>query len=674
MTTQLIKLNSLSLNANNIWVDLDNNSDFGYSDGADEEHYLINVLNNANDISLDSAELRKSCRDWVADYHLSAVRANLLKSINISPAAKILEVGCGCGALTRYLGEQGFSVDAVEGSAQRADISALRCRDLDNVQIIQHNFNTLDLPDGHYDAVLFIGVLEYARRFIDTPNLTPEQAVIELINRAAASLSGNGVIIVAIENRTGLKYINGAYEDHLALPEVGINNYEGYEFTGIKTYDNAQWQKIIDDTGLNFRLFFPFADYKFPNLVINDGVDEKDVAYLSSQIRSQDPISPWIFPAAENQQWSRVLSSGSLSLDSNSFGLVIAKTTAPLKCIFKNKWTLFDNVEIKPEYRINKTSSDYDNCLLNNNKLRQIINNSLAHKTSLAIQWQALLSKTPEVDTLVQLSSQLAALLKHDWPQQKLVDFEQIFIANSRQQLDYARFWLTQTSITVDQQLFHFLLGFFTTNQKLLSGFAALNYLSVSDLIQTCLISKYSTSTDITDLAEHEDGFRLMTQIAPTAVSDKLAFIICNHDKYQFRHINAQIFWSSQAETFAADQSMATRIKQTTKLQTLFFNGIDSTHRYLRFDPCDHEYGRGHFFCLHSIRITSTENHTILDLQKKAFSDYLSGSHDLDLVSQSRFIFKVSGIDAQIKFSLPAELTKITDRYNLEIKLQWLGL
>lgn len=674
MTTQLIKLNSLNANELNIWVDPDDISEFGYSDGADEEQYLINVLNNAEDISLESAQLKQACRDWVAEYHLSSVRANLLKSINMSPNAKVLEVGCGCGALTRYLGEQGFSVDAVEGSAKRAEISALRCRDLNNVQIIKHNFNTLNLPPGHYDVVLFIGVLEYARRFIDTPNLTSEQAVFELINRAATTLSEKGIIIVAIENRTGLKYVNGAYEDHLAIPNVGINNYDGYEFTGIKTYDSKQWQEIIDDTGLHHRLFFPFADYKYPNLVINEGVDEKYITYLSSQIRSQDQISPWLFPDKENQRWASVLSSGSLSHDANSFGIVIAKAASHLENIYKNKWTLFDKVETKPRYRLDRTDNYSENYSLYNNKIYQLINNKLEYKTNLAVHWQAGLEKRPEADTLVQLSSKLAALLKSGWPQKRLVDFGQIFIADSQQKLDYARFWCTQSTITANQQLFHFLLGFYTANKKLLSTFSSLNYLSVSDLIQACLADEYTRPGETTDLAEQEDSFRKLTQICPTAVADELAYIISTHDKYQFRHINAQIFWSNCAGIFTPDQSMTVRIKQTNSLQAIFFRNLDSTHRHLRFDPCDHEYGQQHFFYLHSISVANSQCQSILDLDRNAISDCLSGTHDLDRVCERRLIYKVSGIDAQIKFSLPAELTKITDRYNLEIKLQWLGL
>ena len=673
MTTQLIQLNSLDLTASNIWANLNDNSEFGYSDGADEEKYLKKVLTKAHDVSLDSAQLIQVSRDWVADYHLSAVRANLLKTLNFPNQAKILEVGCGCGALTRYLGEQGYHVDAVEGSAARAEISALRCKDLENVRIIQHNFNTLNLPDGHYDVILFIGVLEYALRFIDITDISAEQAVISLLKKAAISLIGAGRMVVAIENRTGFKYTKGAFEDHLALPDVGINDYKGYEFTGIKTYDSMQWQKIIDDAGLKHRFFFPFADYKFPNMVINGDVDESDVGYLSNQIHSHDPISPWQPQAQENQQWANIIVANDLSLSSNSFGLVVTKSDSALENIFNSDWRIFDKVQIKPALRIDLTNkNEYSS---NNNGLRQVINATNELNNSLDSIWRRQISKNPTVDTVMQLTLELINLLKKFWPQQKLADFDQFFITDDLAQLNFSRFWQTQSKQSATQQLFHFLLEFCVRNKTFLSGYRTFNYLSISELLQHCLSQNIiDCAQPLTLLASEEQQFRNQIHISPLAVEDDLNYMFSTHDKYQFKHVTTQLFYSWQADGFTADQSITERVKQGLNTQSLMFMDIDSNHNYLRFDPCDHEYGNGYYFCIHSINIRNSDHKSILCMQNKSLAECITASNDLDLIDKSRLIYKVDGIDSQIKFSLAPDLTKITDRYNLEIKLQWLGV
>ena len=679
MTTQLVHLNSLNLNEKHIWISLDDNSDFSYSDGADEERYLIDVLTDAGDVSLDSAELRRACRDWVSEYHLSAVRANLLKTVNFPDNAKVLEVGCGCGALTRYLGEQGFVVDAVEGSAARAEISSLRCKDLDNVQIIQHNFNTLNLPQAHYDVVLFIGVLEYALRFIDEPEFSPEQAVESLLEKAAASLSLSGCMLVAIENRTGLKYVKGAFEDHLALPDVGINNYEGYEFTGIKTYDQSQWQTIIDNVGLKHRLFFPFADYKFPNLIINNTVPRDDTDYLSNQIYSQDPISPWSPEIQENERWAEIIAAGKLEQASNSFGLAVAKSDSALKDIFNSDWAFFDKVEIKPALRRDlgyKNTKEINN---NNNELRQVINHKPDYSNALNRLWMQHLTDKPELETFNQITRSLARFLtQHNW-QHKLIDFDQFYTSANGQQFEFSRFWQTNTQYSLSQQLFHILIEFCIKNKAFLAAQPSFNYLSISDILTYCLNQQRLADLEILDeplseLTHQEQQFRNLIHISPRDVEDDMNYILSTHDAYQFKHITSQLFYSAQADVFSADQSITVRAKQGMSIQSCLFNEIKSKHHHLRFDPCDHEHGKDYYFCLHSIYISNPDHGLLQHIQGESLFESIVSVHDLDLICKSHLIYKVSGIDSQIKFSLAPDLTKITDRYNVEIKLQWLGV
>ena len=139
-------------------------SEFTYSDGIEVEQRLLDAVTHAADRSTFSAELARSIVDWPSEYHLSRRRHCLLRPLNIPSGSRVLELGCGCGAITRYLGEMGAQVLAVEGSLMRARIAAQRSRDLPSVRVVVDDLLHFE-TDEQFDYVLLIGVLEYAARF-----------------------------------------------------------------------------------------------------------------------------------------------------------------------------------------------------------------------------------------------------------------------------------------------------------------------------------------------------------------------------------------------------------------------------------------------------------------------------------------------------------------------------
>ena len=78
-----------------------------YSDGDEVENRIAEIIDQASDITVLSSELRQYCIDWPSIYHLSGTRTNILRPFDGSLKGAILEIGSGCGAVTRYLGESG---------------------------------------------------------------------------------------------------------------------------------------------------------------------------------------------------------------------------------------------------------------------------------------------------------------------------------------------------------------------------------------------------------------------------------------------------------------------------------------------------------------------------------------------------------------------------------------
>ena len=324
--SRLIELNGLAAATEGVYSSpASAERDFAYSDGDDAERYLEQVLSAASDLSSTSEELQLAIRDWPSEYHLSPRRANLLRPLPIDAGAGVLELGCGCGAISRYLGEIGCSVDAVEGSAVRARLARLRCRDLDNVTVVQANFNRLELPPKEYDYVFLVGVAEYARRF-SPASASDRDAVVDLLKRIRQSLAPGGRVLVAIENRTGMKYLHGAHEDHYSLRFVGIDDYA--DSAGIRTYTRREWRSIAVEAGLPDHVFlYPFPDYKIPTVYLGDdyvardanawchleGIDSTDYTFLF------DPYIP------ETLTWQGYNAAGVLADMANSFMLVLAE-------------------------------------------------------------------------------------------------------------------------------------------------------------------------------------------------------------------------------------------------------------------------------------------------------------------------------------------------------------
>ena len=326
--SELVKLNKLTHGIDNVWLAGNHEKPFNYSDGPDAENALYKILSTAANLSSGSPELDSNIYDWPTEYHLSPARANLMKPFKIkgrddNDKLRILEIGCGCGSITRYLAEQDYvEVDAVEGSPIRAGLAALRCRDLDNVTICSANINDLVLPQAHYDLVVLVGVCEYAGRFSSKKD--DVSALVELLTKARLSLNINGRLITAIENRLGLKYLLGANEDHYAQTFIGIDDYP--QSTGIRTYSRIQWRDLIKRVGFVYSHFLlPFPDYKIPSVIACEELDSDSVKIELKDAPSRDySHAGFAPPDHEERVWQGLAQSGKLSEHANSFLIIMS--------------------------------------------------------------------------------------------------------------------------------------------------------------------------------------------------------------------------------------------------------------------------------------------------------------------------------------------------------------
>ncbi|MBB6024668.1 SAM-dependent methyltransferase [Paenibacillus sp. JGP012] len=235
------------------------NGEDAYSDG-DVEGEILDIINQKIDI--DSL-LKKDTR-WEILYHLSPQRRNILEWMDFSNVSNVLEVGAGCGALTELLCEKAQKVTAVELSKRRASIIQKRCMGFDNLDILVGNVLDVPFTEKGYDLVTLIGVLEYSGHFVDH-----EEPYLHLLEKLGGVLSSNGELIIAIENKFGIKYWAGAREDHTS---IFFDSLEGYPKTkSVRTFGYKEINELISRSGLSVKNFmYPVPDYKLPNQIFSD--------------------------------------------------------------------------------------------------------------------------------------------------------------------------------------------------------------------------------------------------------------------------------------------------------------------------------------------------------------------------------------------------------------------
>ncbi|RCW67353.1 glycosyltransferase [Pseudorhodoferax soli] len=298
-----------------------------YSDGDEVEQRIGSIVRNAGDLTVLSPELRAYCTDWPSLYHLTSARANILRPFHATlHGAQVLEIGAGCGAITRYLGESGAHVLALEGSPRRAAIARARSRDLPNVDVVADSFEQFSTSQ-RFDVVTLIGVLEYANRFV--AGESPAQVMLQ---RARALLKPQGRLIIAIENQLGLKYFAAAPEDHFGVPMYGLE--DRYRADEAQTFGRAALQAMLHGAGFTqVQCMAPFPDYKLPmSIVTEEGfrAGDFDATAFAWQSARRDPQLPEVLAFSPELVWP-VLGRNGLALDlANSFLFVAAQApTAP---------------------------------------------------------------------------------------------------------------------------------------------------------------------------------------------------------------------------------------------------------------------------------------------------------------------------------------------------------
>ncbi|MDO5146370.1 MAG: class I SAM-dependent methyltransferase [Eubacteriales bacterium] len=308
-----------------------------YSDGKIEDELLDIVRQYKEE---DFGRIINEKNDWVYLYHLSQVRKNIVSWIPMKSDAKVLEIGSGCGAITGALAEKGEKVDCVELSKKRSLINANLNKNLPGITIKVGNFEEIEpYLDRDYDVITLIGVWEYSAMYLSGEN--PFFHFLELLKK---HMKKDGMIIVAIENKFGMKYWAGCKEDHSSLYFEGL---EGYTRTNTAvTFGHKELEKIFREMSYQAKFYYPYPDYKLPLHIYSDEyLPQKGV--LNDNGKNLDNDRVILFD--ERKVFDSVIQDEMFPYFSNSFLIILRNE----QVFDENKviYTKYSN-ERRPEFRI----------------------------------------------------------------------------------------------------------------------------------------------------------------------------------------------------------------------------------------------------------------------------------------------------------------------------------
>ena len=286
-----------------------------YSDGEIEDE-LLRIAQTVPPEKFDDVVAESG--SWPVMYHFSSIRGNIISWYPFRGDEKVLEIGSGCGAVTGEIAGRCADVTCVELSRKRSLVNANRNREKENITIHLGNFEDVEktLPSD-YDIVTLIGVFEYGSGYLSTK--TPYR---DFLKTALAHLAPGGKVLIAIENRFGLKYFAGCTEDHTGGFFDGIEGYEGQN--RVHTFTRPELEKIFGEAGADtWEFYYPYPDYKFPMAVYSDRWLPK-AGELKDNLANFDRMRVQLFH--EDKVYDSMAESGLFPVFSNSFFIEVGRS------------------------------------------------------------------------------------------------------------------------------------------------------------------------------------------------------------------------------------------------------------------------------------------------------------------------------------------------------------
>lgn len=194
---------------------------------------------------------------------LSDMRKNIINWYPFKQNSNILEIGAGMGEITGELCKTANKVVSIEFSKVRGEAIAKRHQDKENLEVMVGNLKDIQLNEK-FDYITLIGVLEYAPKIYETEN-----AFVDLLNYAKSLLKEDGTILLATNNKFGMRNWSVINEDDKNVEFNAVSCRKGKKESQLFSKDALE--KMLNEAELGDRkYYYPLPDYKYVNVIFTD--------------------------------------------------------------------------------------------------------------------------------------------------------------------------------------------------------------------------------------------------------------------------------------------------------------------------------------------------------------------------------------------------------------------
>ncbi len=293
---------------------------------------------------------------------------NILNWYPFKAEDAILQIGASSEELTKMFCKKCKQVTVVEPEEEKF----LNFSKIENLKILNSKLNNL-LLEEKYDIITLIGTMENITEIAGS-NLKLE----DIIKKIEKNLKPNGKILLAVDNKFGLRFFAGNPENILHKKFESLIGYNNQP-EKIETFTKTRLERKLKELGYNINFYYPLPDYRIPNVIFSDRQLPKYTnidKYYPYYLENSDIIMNEIDVFREILKTDKDM----FTFFANSFLVEMSKGN----CEGKFKYISYNNLR-KPEYQLitkiadtyvekqaieNKSEKHYEN-IKNNIKILQ---------------------------------------------------------------------------------------------------------------------------------------------------------------------------------------------------------------------------------------------------------------------------------------------------------------